>query len=275
MNTSENKGFWRKFRDLVAFAMDLPVSVNAAHVSFFLILAVFPLLVLLLSVLRYAGLDASGLTQLLRGVFPEALFPIVERLILSAYRSTSGAVVSVSVITALWSSSRGMYSLITGLNDIYGVAENRGYWRTRLMSMLYTFGFVAVLLLTLILNVMGPAFLEELSGRGFLWQMLAEVVGMRNVLLLVLQTGLFAGMFMVLPNRRNRFSDSLPGAVLSAVGWQLFSNLYSVYVEQFVRYTNIYGSVYAVALSMLWLYCCISIVFYGAVLNRYLADSRP
>ena len=53
---------------------------------------------------------------------------------------------------------------------------------------------------------------------------------------------------------------------------QTFSALFSLYVDNFNRYTNIYGSVYAVALAMLWLYMCVSIVFYGAVLNRLLKE---
>ena len=48
------------------------------------------------------------------------------------------------------------------------------------------------------------------------------------------------------------------------------SSLFSVYVRNFSRYSNIFGSVYAVALLMLWLYVCISIVFYGGLLNRFL-----
>ena len=77
---------------------------------------------------------------------------------------------------------------------------------------------------------------------------------------------------MVLPNRKNRFSDSLPGAILASVGWLIFTQLFSLYVEHFGGYSNIYGSVYAVALSMLWLYCCLSILFYGGALNRLLME---
>jgi membrane protein len=77
-------------------------------------------------------------------------------------------------------------------------------------------------------------------------------------------------MFMVLPNDRNSFRDSLPGALLATIGWQLFTNAYSVYSQKFTAYANIYGSVYVVALGMLWLYFCICIVFYGGVLNRML-----
>ena len=77
---------------------------------------------------------------------------------------------------------------------------------------------------------------------------------------------------MVLPNRRGCFREGLPGALLGASGWLIFSDLYSVYVERYARLTRVYGSVYAVALSMLWLYCCVSIVFYGALVNRLLKE---
>ena len=101
-------------------------------------------------------------------------------------------------------------------------------------------------------------------------QILMDVVDLRFVLLLVLQTALFTAMYAVLPNRRNGLKESLPGAVLTAFGWLTFSDLFSLYVEYFRNYANIFGSVYGVALAMLWLYCCTCIIFYGAALNRWL-----
>ena len=65
-----------------------------------------------------------------------------------------------------------------------------------------------------------------------------------------------------------------PGALLASLGWLVFSNLYSIYVRNFSGYANIYGSVYAVALSMLWLYFCVMILLYGGLLNRVLAERR-
>ena len=96
------------------------------------------------------------------------------------------------------------------------------------------------------------------------------LVNLRFVLLLCLQTGIFVAMYMVLPNGQTRFWDALPGALLASSGWLVFSDLYSVYVEHFAHLSNVYGSVYAVALSMLWLYFCMAIVLYGGVLNKLL-----
>lgn len=266
------EGFMGKCVDLVRFATRQKVSVHAAHACYFMVLAVFPSLVLLLSLLRYSGLEIGSLVQALEGIFPQALMPGVREILENAYYSTTGVLVSVSAITALWSASRGIYGLLTGLNAIYGVRENRGYFRIRLVSVFYTLAFLVVLQLTLILHLFGQYLIELLRQQDGFWLFLADVVDLRFFVLFLLQSAVFTGMFMVLPNGKNGFMDSLPGALLASVGWLVFSDLYSVYVERYAAYTNVFGSVYAVALSMLWLYCCVSILFYGGVLNRWLMD---
>ena len=269
------KDIFDKLKKLVNYIVQRNIPVHASHASFFIVLSVFPTLVLLLGLVRYAGLEAETLTEMLHGVLPTALMPAAQRLILNTYNSTTGMVISISAITALWSASRGIHGLITGLNAIYDVAENRGYLYTRLVSVLYTFLFLLVLLLTLVLHVFGTTIVELLPLEASpLYRLLEGVVDLRFFVLLLVQTVLFTAMFMVLPNKRNRLVDSFPGAVLASSGWLIFSDLYSIYVENFTSMSVIYGSVYAVALSMLWLYCCVSIVFYGGALNYWLMDKR-
>ena len=240
----------------------LRIPVYAAHAGYFVILASFPMLVLLLGLLRYTGLQVQTLTAFLEGFLPQALMPAARKLIRSTYENTSGAVLSLSAVTALWSAGRGIQGLLTGLNGVYGVTENRGWLRTRLLCGLYALGFLLVLVATLVLHVFGTELFRSQSG---------NLLQLRFFLLLGLQTALFAGIFTVLPNRKNRFRESLPGAFLASAGWLIFSDLYSFYVEHFAGYTNLFGSVYGVALSMLWLYFCICILFYGGALNRYLS----
>lgn len=251
------------------------IPLHAANAGYFIILAIFPALVLVLGLLRYTGLQVDVLTSLLEGIIPSGLMGAVERLIISTYANSSGTMVSVSAVTALWSASRGIHSLLTGLNSIYGVSEDRGYWYTRTISVVYTFAFLLVLLLTLVLHVFGSTIMELIPvSTNPVWAFLENIIDLRFFLLLIVQTVLFTAMFMVLPNRRNRFFDSLPGALLASLGWLTFSDLFSLYMEYFPNYANIYGSVYAVALAMLWLYFCLSIVFYGGALNRFLMDQK-
>ena len=258
---------------LLRYLSGQKIGIHAAGAGYFIVLSIFPLLVLILALLRYTGLQVETLTDLLDGFLPDALMPAAKRLIVSTYQNTSGAVVSLSALTGLWSASRGVYGLLTGLNAIYQVPESRGYFYTRGISMFYTFLFLLMLLATLALNVFGTTLLQSLPVNNLtLLQFLWEIVDYRFLLMLLLQTGLFTA--MSLPNSRNTFRDSLPGALLSSVGWLIFSDLYSIYVENFSGYANVYGSVYAVALSMLWLYFCLSIVFYGGALNHYLKMLR-
>ena len=244
----------------------------AANTGYFIVLSVFPALLLVLSALSYTGLTVENLLEMLEGVLPQALMGTARQLILSVYKNASGAVAGVSALTAIWSSSRGVYGLLTGLNAIYGVSEDRGYLYTRFISVLYTFALEAVILLTLVLHVFGGTLMKALRSLNLPgMNLVTDFLNLRLLFLLVVQSLFFTLMFMILPNRRNRFWESLPGGLLASVGWLLFSNLYSVYVTHFPSYANIYGSVYAIAISMLWLYCCLEIIFFGGALNQLIA----
>ena len=267
-------GFIGKMVHLWRRIASFRVSLYAANASFFMVLAVFPGLLLLLGLLRYTPLEVERLGELLAGFLPEALGASAEELILLTYDNTSGITLGLSVVTTLWSASRGIYGILTGLNCVYEAEENRGYFHVRFLCVVYTFAFLLVLILTLGFHVFGIRLLRLLqkSVHPFL-RFLTEIVDLRFFLLLFLQTVIFTAMYMVLPNRKNRFWDSLPGALLASSGWLVFSDLYSIYVEYFATLRGVYGSVYAVALSLLWLYFCMAIVFYGGMLNSLLTES--
>lgn len=249
------------------------IPLHAAYAGYFIILALFPALLLILGLLRYTGLQVDTLIGFIGDFLPDALLDAAEELIYSTYLNATGAVVGLSAVTSLWSASKGIYGLLRGLNAIYGVTEDRGYLYTRLISVCYTFLFLLVVLLTLMLHVFGSTLIGFLTMvDNPLLIFLVDLIDLRFLLLLGMQSLVFTLMFTALPNRRNRFRDSLPGGIFAACGWLVFSDLYSIYVENFSHYANIYGSVYAVALSMLWLYCCLSILFYGGALNRYLTE---
>jgi membrane protein len=253
----------------------LHIPLYAANAGFFMILSLFPALVLVLSLLRYTGLQVSGLVELLSGFLPAALMGTVEELILSTYENSSYRLVGLSAVTAIWSASKGVYGLLTGLNTVYGVAEDRSWLHTRLISIFYTFLFFGLLLLTLVLQVFGSTWLHLLPiARSGLFRLLRRILDFPFLLLLLVQTGVFMLIFAFLPNGRNRLRHTVPGAALASLGWLAISHLFSLYVENFASLTNIYGSVYTLALAMLWLYFCLSLVFYSAAFNQYLENHK-
>ena len=253
-------------RRLEEFAQ-LQIPVYAANACYFLAISIFPALLLMLASLRYTALSAVDLIRLLEGILPGALMGAAESLIVSTYYNSSAGLVGVSALAALWSASRGIHGLLAGLNRIYGVREDRGWLYTRLICVGYTFVFLLLVLLTLVFQVFGQA----LADRIWLGRILSELIDWRSVWLLLAQVLIFDLIYMVLPNRRNPFWGSLPGAAVAALGWQLFSRGFSLYVERmFSRYTNIYGSVYTVALGLLWIYWCMCILLFGGLVNRIL-----
>jgi membrane protein len=208
-------------------------------------------------------------------VFPDALLPLVRRLLSGAYEATSAPLLSLSAVTAIWSASRGILGLKEGLNDVYGVRERRGYFVTRGISMIYTLLFVVVLVLSLVLNVFGSTIIDYLHmTTNPMLLFLMDVIDFRFVLMLLLQTALFTAMYAALPDQKLGLWESFPGAVIASLGWLVFSNLFSIYVEHYPRYANIFGSLYAAALIMLWLYFCIMILFCGGAINRYILEKR-
>lgn len=265
--------FWEKYplykqiKALLHWLAPMQISLYAAYTCFYMVLSLLPALVLLLNLLRYAGLEAESLISIVEGFLPDVLVPEAKRLIRATYLSTSGMGISLSAVATLWSAGRGIYGLMLGLNSVYGVQEQRGYLNKRLMSMGYTFAFFVVLLLTLLLTVFGGSILQALPLDSRLFRFLDDLIGLRFLLLFLLQTGLFTAMFMALPNTQSTFRQALPGAVLSSFGWLTFSKIYSVYVAYSSEEATLFGPVYTLAVGMLWIYFCISIVLYGGALN--------
>lgn len=270
----ESKGIpGQLYRMLYSFSQ-LDVPAYAANASYFIIMAAVPTVLLLLAMLRYTALGSDVLLIGMEAFVPEALMPLATKLVNSLYDTSSTALVSVSAVAAVWSASRGVYGIITGLNRIYGVRENRGYVYTRLMSVFYMILFILLILLTLALHVFGQTIAARFPEGDHLWADIFEgILPVRFFVLFGLQTLLFTAIFMALPNHRNRLAESLPGAVLASLGWLVFSDLFSIYVDHFSNYPAIYGSLSTVALAMLWLYICLGIVFYGGALNKYLMDT--
>ena len=261
----------QKGNALAQFLRPMQLPLHSAYTSFFLILSLFPALLLLLGLLRYTNFRVEDLMGFLEGWIPASLIPTAQMLVEASYAHSSGAVISVSVIAALWSASRGMLGIQKGLNAVFDFPARKGYWRRRCASMVYTAAFLLLLSLSLVLHVFGNALVDYLlMTTRPVWLVLLQLVDVRFLLLLTLQTALFGLMYAWLPAQRQTFRKSLPGALTSSLAWLIFSRLFSVYVTHFSNYSNIFGSIYALALGMLWLYFCIFIFFLGGLLNRVL-----
>lgn len=250
------------------FLSDCNVGVNAASASFFIVLSIFPLSALVLSLLRYLPVGPDDLLHILSNILPQPMLPLVKYLFNDLYSSNVVAIVSVSAAAAMWSASRGVYDLLNGFSRIMGGEDRRGYLRRRFTAVLYTVFLVLAVLLTLALQVFGQTLLSMTAHWDVrVYRVVSEVLRLRVLFTIALLALLFMLMYAFFPARHMALHDVIPGALAASVGWVAFSFLFSIYVN-YGGGSRFYGSMAIALLSLLWLYFCMSILFYGAVLCR-------
>lgn len=250
------------------------VTVYAAQASFFIVIAFFPFIMLLLTMIQFIpNVNKSDLLTLLVRIMPNMLDSLVVGIVDDLYIKSPATILSISAAAALWSAARGMLSIERGLNRIFGIVEKRNYILRRLICSFYTLLFMVVCVFSLVLLVLGNA-IHDLIVRSFpfLSPFLNNVISFRNLTALVLFFAFFVGLYSIIPTKHQPPRRQIPGAVFSTVCWLAFSYGFSLYFTHFSSFSYMYGSLTAIVLLMLWLYFCICILFIGAEINCFSSE---
>lgn len=243
--------------------MDDAVGAYAAFAAFFIIISFFPFIMLLLALVQFLPFSAGELYEYISIFLPEAVLETISPILREIYNTSSG-IISITAIAAIWASSKGVYALVCGLNAVYDVKETRNPIVVRAMSIFYTVMFLIIIVACMGLLVFGEKLIALTKGY------LPWVTGLENIryiIGLVIFILFFLLIFRALPNRRGKLSADLPGAVIAAMGWIVFSFIYSYYISYFPSFPVIYGSIAAVVFMMLWLYFCMYITLLAAEIN--------
>ena len=244
------------------------VNAYAAQASFFIMIAIFPLLMLLLTVIRYTPVTEVDLLKSVLAVTPNYLDPLMEQIISEMYSQSNFAIISITAATTLWSASNGILAIIRGLNSVFGREEERNYFLVRLICSFYTIVLLILIILALGFMVFGNSVLRLFSSKiPFLYELAAYIIDLRSIYLPIFFTFAFVYVYRIVPNKHFRFIDYIPGALFTSFGWIIASYGYSIYIDYFASATYIYGSLTTVVFMMLWLYMCMYILFMGAEIN--------
>ncbi len=244
------------------------VNAYAAQSSFFIIIAMFPLLMLLLTLIRYTPVTEYMLVKSALAIMPNSLDPLIEQIINEMYSQSNFAIISITAVTALWSASKAILAVIRGLNSVFGIDEKRNYFHLRIISSFYTIALIILIILALGFMVFGNSLLRFFGRNMPLLYELAElIISLRALYIPIIFTIAFVYLYRIVPNREYTFFDHLPGALFTSLGWIIFSYVYSFYIDNFAGSTFFYGSLTTVVLLMLWIYICMYILFIGAEIN--------
>ncbi len=246
------------------------VSAFAAQSSFFLIMTIFPFIMLILSLLKYTPITEAFLIGVVNSIVPSNFHNISSQIITQLYAQGGIGLLSVTAIASLWASSKGILSLMKGFDCIYKTDDKRNYFILRLVATLYTIIFIVGIVLSLVILVFGNSLLSFFREyEPILYNATEFLISIRGLYIPLILTIIFVLFYKLVPNKNFRFVDHIPGALFSALGWEIFSYAYSIYIDYYSGHTSIYGPLTTAILLLLWLYFCMYILFLGAEINVY------
>ena len=244
------------------------VGAYAAQSAYFFMLCMIPIILLLLTLVRYTPVTKADVMTAVMQVFPTSVDSMMATIVNQVYNHSMG-VIPITIIVALWSAGKGVLAMTTGLNCVYHCTETRNYVVLRLRSTLYTVMFLLVILFLLLLSVFGNSLNIFIAENLPIFREFADrLIELRVILTPVVLVAFSLLIYKFLPNRKDKFAKQLPGAVFTAIGWMAISWVFSVYVDVFTGFSSMYGSLTTIVLIMLWMYFCMYCILLGGELNQ-------
>ena len=270
----------RRMKDLLSLLSDFTKKCNDDHVTafgsmaaFFILLSLIPFMIFFLTMTQFLPFTKNDIETILTSLVSFERSSLIRSIINEVYHKTDTSVFTVSIIAALWSSSRGIFSIVKGLNSVYDIEDRRNYFVLRLFSMLYTVLFSFVIVAMLLLWVFGNQLSNYLSQKFPPFATVIDLVINRgSIVTFVVLALIFMLIYYFIPGRASYFIKQIPGAILAALGWIVISKLCAFYIEHFSNFTYIYGSMAGVMILIIWMYFCMTFIFYGAEINYFLEN---
>jgi membrane protein len=244
---------------------------NAAKLAYFFLLALFPALIFLTSIIGFLPDIQDSIFRSLARVAPADAMNLVQKTLTDVVNNRSGPLLSFGLLASLWSASSGVASLIDSLNAVDDRVSRRPFWKRRLKAIGLTLGTALLVSIGSLLVMMGHRVGAWLAHTRDLSSSLA--IGSAILGYIVGFILLFAGIFALYrfgPEVRHRRKEVLPGTVFAAAGIVVGSLLFSIYVRVGPSASATYGSLGAVITLMLWLYLVSIMLLVGGEINSEL-----
>lgn len=269
---------WFSFlKELIFRFKEDGVSEIGAQSAYYIILSIFPFLIFLLSILKFTPLSDVKVLEQILSVLPEVSQDILFNLITGIVQSSNMALLSFGALGAIWSSSKGVNSIIKSINRAYDLEENRSFLRLRGLAILLTL----VLSLTIIIAFGVLVFGEVLFKLLFTNYTRLAYLGwtlFKLFIPLIFMGFMISILYKFSPSVKNdlsiSFKETLPGSLFASVSLTLFSMGFSFYVNNFANYSKSYGSIGGLIVLLIWIYAASTVVILGAEINATLLSMK-
>ena len=266
------KEIYQKILNMTADVTEDHVGAYAAQSAYFFMLCMIPIILLLITMVQYTPVTKADVMTAVIQVFPTSVDSMITSIVNQVYNQSSG-IIPITVVVALWSAGKGVLAMTSGLNCVYKCNETRHYIFLRIRATIYTVMFILVIIFLLVLSVFGNTLNIFIAAHVPILKNLADrLIAMRTIITPIVLMIFCLLIYKFLPNRKDKLRKQLPGAVFAAIGWMIVSWIFSVYVDIFKGFSDMYGSLTTIVLIMLWMYFCMYCILLGGELNMMMYD---
>ena len=267
------KKLWPTIRAMTRDPVLTDIGLYATSGAYYLFLSLGPLIVILLSIVPYTPLTEDQVLGVFLEFTPVAFQQLIDTIISQVYASSFTAL-GLSLVVELWSAGKFFASLMRGIGEIYDGSRFTGFLRRRIFGAVFTLALILLVLASILLTLFGQSVLMIVQSHiPALEHTISLILRFHWPVFVVGMTLINSLIFRYVPKNAPRFLAHLPGALLAALGWLGFSQLFTLLVERF-NFFSIYGTLATMILSMFWFYCCLYITFFGAWLNTWFCRLR-
>lgn len=255
-------------------------DITSIAVAYYFLISIFPLLLIVTNILPYFHIQTDTFLGTLKDILPDSLYNPVVKLTSSILSQPSTGLLSLSILSALWTFSQTMTYLQKAFNKAYGVEQGRGLIWARLFSFMVSLGLQLMLGLSLVLAMFGRMIVQLVHQ---VWAFDETIYhSLLNVTQPMVYLMLFATLvllYFLLPNVRiGKVRYVLPGASFVVLVLYSVTNIFSAYIERYMERfldARFLGSVLVVVV-MFWFILIAKILIFGAMLNvSYQACYEP
>jgi membrane protein len=251
----------------------------AAALTYYGILAIFPALLVLVSVLGLIGESATqplidNLSEVAPGPAQEIMTSALKNL--QGSQGAAGVVFVVGLLGALWSASGYVAAFMRASNSIYDIEEGRPIWKTLPLRVGLTIILLTLVVISALAVVLTGGIAEEVGGIIGVGDTAVTIWNIAKwPVLLLIVSFMFAVLYWAAPNVKHpKFHWVSPGGILAVVGWLIASAAFAFYVSNFASYNKTYGSLGGVIVFLVWLWLSNIMVLLGAEFNAEIARGR-
>ena len=271
---------WRELARRVGARIDEDnVLGRSAQLSYYFLLALFPLLLFLTTLLGYFASSGTelrkNLLSYLSAVMPASTSELIQTTVDEISKAAGGGKLSVGILATLWVASSGVNAISESLNFANNIRESRPWWKTRLVAVALTIALAVLIITALVLMFFGSAIAEKIAasvGLGAAFTFTWKILQWPLVLGVVLMA--FSLIYYYAPDLRNKHWRWIsPGSLVGVALWLLVSFGFRAYLHFFNSYSATYGSLGAVIIMMLWFYFTGAAILIGGEIDCALENA--